>query len=78
MPAACQLPGSRGFLWLVDRDAGRGLTLTLWATQEAEQASAQAANDFRAGTSESTGVTMAGAGRYELAVVDLEHSLAEP
>jgi heme-degrading monooxygenase HmoA len=78
MPAARQLPGSRGFLWLVDRDVGRGLTLTLWATREAEQASAQAANQFRAGTSQSTGVTMSGAGRYEVAVVDLEPSLAQP
>lgn len=78
MQAARQLPGSRGFLWLVDRDAGRGLTLTLWATQEAEQASAQAANHLRVGTSQRTGVTLAGAGRYEVAVVNLEPSLAEP
>ena len=75
MPAARQLAGSQGFLWLVDRDHGRGLTLTLWATAEAEQASANAASQFRAGTSESTGVAMTSAERYEVAAVDLEASL---
>ena len=75
MPAARQLAGSQGFLWLVDRDFGRGVTLTLWATAAAEHASANAASQFRAGTSESTGVTMTSAERYEVAAVDLWASL---
>ena len=75
MPAARQLPGNQAFVWLVDREHGRGLTLTLWAGAEAEQASAQAANQFRTGTSQSTGVSMTGAERYEVAAVDLEPAL---
>ena len=75
MPAARQLPGNQAFVWLVDREHGRGLTLTLWADAEAEQASAQAANQFRTGTSQTTGVSMTGAERYEVAAVDLEPAL---
>ena len=75
MPAARQLPGNQAFIWLVDRKHGRGLTLTLWADAEAEQASAQAANQFRTGTSQTTGVSMTGAERYEVAAVDLESAL---
>jgi hypothetical protein len=53
------------------------LTLTLWAPAEAEQASTNAASQFRAGTIESTGVTMTSAERYEVAAIDLE-ALLEP
>ncbi len=75
MPAARQLPGNQAFVWLVDREHGRGLTLTLWADAEAEQASAQAANQFRTGTSQSPGVSMTGAERYEVTAVDFEPAL---
>jgi hypothetical protein len=75
MPAARRLPGNQAFVWLVDRQHGRGLTLTLWANAEAEQASAQAADQFRTGTNQSTGVRMTSAERYEVAAVDLEPRL---
>lgn len=75
MPAARQLHGNQAFVWLVDRAHGRGLTLTLWADAEAEQASDQAAKQFRTGTTQSTGVSMTGAERYEVAAVDLEPAL---
>ena len=72
MPAARKLPGNQAFVWLVDREHGRGLTITLWADAEAEQASALTANQFRIGTSQSTGVSMTSAERYDVAAVDLE------
>ena len=75
MPAARQLAGSQAFVWLVDREHGHGLTLTLWANAEAEQASEEAANRFRAGTSHSTGVQMTSTERYEVAAVDVEPAL---
>ena len=75
MPGARQLPGNQAFVWLVDREHGRGLTLTLWANEEAEQASVQAADQFRTGTSQSTGVRMTGAERYEVTAVDLAPAL---
>jgi len=75
MPAARQLPGNQAFVWLVDREHGHGLTLTLWADAEAEQASAQTADQFRTGTSQSTGVRMTSAERYEVAAVDLGPAL---
>ena len=75
MPAARQLPGNQAFVWLVDREHGRGLTLTLWENAEAEQASTQAADKFRTGTSQSTGVRMTSAERYEVAAVDVEPAL---
>jgi heme-degrading monooxygenase HmoA len=67
LPAAQQLPGFKGFYSLIDKEHGTALTLTLWENEEAERASAQAANRLRAGTVDSTGITMTGTGRYEVA-----------
>lgn len=54
-------------MFLVDRDAGRALTLTLWDSQEAALASDQAAERSRATTMAATGVELVERGRYEVA-----------
>ena len=68
LPAASRLPGFKGFYSLIDAESGRALTLTLWESEEAERASAEAANRIRAGTVGSTGIAMTSAERYEVAV----------
>jgi heme-degrading monooxygenase HmoA len=34
LPAARELPGFRGFYYLVDRDAAKALVISLWETEE--------------------------------------------
>ena len=34
LPAAHELPGFRGFYYLIDRDNGKALVISLWATEE--------------------------------------------
>ncbi len=50
----------------VDRDGGRALTLTLWASDEAARASDQTADKSRASTVAATGVELLERGRYEV------------
>jgi heme-degrading monooxygenase HmoA len=45
-PRIEQLPGAAGALFLLDRAAGRALTVTLWESEEARDAS----ETFRAGS----------------------------
>ena len=71
LPAARQLAGFRGFFSLVDADSGQALTLTLWESEEAERASAEAANRIRAGTVEATGIELTSAQRYRVEVHEL-------
>jgi heme-degrading monooxygenase HmoA len=68
MPAASALPGFQGFYSLVDPERGRAVTLTLWDSEEAVRRSDEAANRLRAQTSQSTGINMVGAERYQVAV----------
>ena len=34
LPAAHELPGFKGFYYLIDRDNGKALVISLWATEE--------------------------------------------
>jgi heme-degrading monooxygenase HmoA len=34
LPAAHELPGFKGFYYLIDRDNGKALVITLWETEE--------------------------------------------
>jgi heme-degrading monooxygenase HmoA len=57
----------RAFL-LVDRARGRAMTLTLWDTEDALQASAERAAHVRAEASETAGATIGSVDDYELAL----------
>jgi hypothetical protein len=66
-PTVAVLQGNAGALFLVDRDAGRALTLTLWETEDAALASDQVADRSRDSTVAATGVELLERGRYEVA-----------
>lgn len=72
MPAAKALPGFRGFFSLVDGEHGTAVTITLWESAEAAQSSDEAANRLRAQTTQSTGITMISAERYEVVAHSVE------
>jgi heme-degrading monooxygenase HmoA len=60
------LDGNAGAFFFVDRSGGRALTLTLWKTDDAARASDLAADESRARTTASTGVTLLERGQYEV------------
>jgi heme-degrading monooxygenase HmoA len=63
-PMVANLPGNAGAYFLVDRDAGRALTLTVWETEDAALASDANADQSRDRTVAATGVALDQRGRY--------------
>jgi heme-degrading monooxygenase HmoA len=69
LPQARQIPGFKGALSLVDRTTGRGLTITLWESEEALQTSEEAANQIRSdAVAAVTGGAVVSVDRYEVAI----------
>lgn len=69
LPQARQIPGFKGALSLVDRTTGKGLTITLWESEEALQTSDEAANQIRSdAVAAITGAEVASVDRYEVAI----------
>jgi len=64
-PAIRQDPGLTAVYWLVDREAGKGMIVTLWETREAMAASERARAARQAATSTATGAAVTTA-RYEV------------
>jgi heme-degrading monooxygenase HmoA len=60
------LPGNAGVVFLIDRDGGTALTLTLWDSQGAAEATDQFADQSRASTVAATGTELIAQGRYEV------------
>lgn len=60
------LPGNAGVVFLIDRDSGTALTLTLWDSQDAAEATDQFADQSRASTVAATGTELVAQGRYEV------------
>src|SRR5262245_26320570 len=57
-PSVQRDPGLTAAYWLVDREAGKGLIVTLWQSEEAMRASEQARARRQAATTASTGATV--------------------
>ncbi|HTI56838.1 MAG TPA: antibiotic biosynthesis monooxygenase [Verrucomicrobiae bacterium] len=64
-PAIRQDPGLTAVYWLVDREAGKGLIVTLWESREAMAASEQARAARQGATSTATGARVT-TDRYEV------------
>ena len=60
------LPGNAGVVFLIDRDTGTALTLTLWDTEQAAQATDRFAEQSRAATVAATGTELVARGSYEV------------
>jgi heme-degrading monooxygenase HmoA len=60
------LAGNQGVFFLIDREAGRALTLTLWRSEREARASDRAAEESRARTVAAAGVDLVERGRYEV------------
>jgi hypothetical protein len=65
-PMVTGLQGNAGAVFLIDREAGTAVTLTLWDSQDAALASDVTAERSRESTVAATGVELTGRGRYEV------------
>ena len=65
-PMVAGLPGNAGAYFFVDRVDGKALTLTLWESEEAAQASDVAADRSRESTMAATGIELRRRGRFEV------------
>jgi heme-degrading monooxygenase HmoA len=68
LPRTEQLDGFKGAYFLVDRQNGKSLTVTLWESEEAMRASEEAANDLRSEVADALDTQMVGVERYEVAL----------
>ena len=60
------LPGNAGVVFLIDRQGGTALTLTLWDIEQAAQATDRFAEQSRATTVAATGTELVARGSYEV------------
>ncbi len=65
-----ELDDAKGAYLLLDRRSGKALTITLWQTEEALQASEEAANKLRSDAAGSGGGTVQSVERYEVALFE--------
>ena len=64
-PSVRQDPALKTAYWLVDREGGKGLIITIWDSEEAMRASERSREQRQARTSASTGATVT-TDRYEV------------
>jgi len=64
-PAVQSQPGIHGALWLLDRENGRALTITLWESEAAMRASDEFAANAQSGTKQVSGARVT-TSRYEV------------
>jgi heme-degrading monooxygenase HmoA len=65
-PMVERLPGNAGAVFLLDREQGTGLTLTLWDSEDAALETDRSADASRDRTINATGVELLARGRYEV------------
>jgi heme-degrading monooxygenase HmoA len=72
LPKLMQLDGYKGAYFLVDRQNGKSLSVTLWGSEEAMSTSEEAANSLRTEVADALGTQMVGVERYEVAIAPQE------
>ncbi len=73
VPAVKEIDGCKGLLSLIDRQTGKGVTITLWDSEEALKASEEEANKLRAEAADKLGATATPTvERYEVAIYEVE------
>ena len=73
LPAVKEIDGFKGIFSLVDRQTGKGLTVTLWESEETLHASEEEANRLRKEAAGNLGATgEPTVERYEVALYEVE------
>lgn len=71
LPAARNIPGFSGILFLVDRRSGKAVSVTLWESERAMQDSEEEANRLRKESAEAAGEEITGVERYEVPMLEV-------
>ncbi|MGH2727697.1 MAG: antibiotic biosynthesis monooxygenase family protein [Actinomycetota bacterium] len=66
LPAAKKIPGFKGGYWLGDRASGKGITITLWESEEALKAGEDTAKQLRSEAAKKIGLKIGSIDRYEV------------
>jgi len=73
LPAVKQIEGFKGIVSFIDRQTGKGLTATLWESEEALRASEEEATRIRKEAADTLGATSEPmVERYEVAIYEVE------
>jgi heme-degrading monooxygenase HmoA len=68
LPEARRMEGFMGLIGLLDPATGKGMTISLWESEEAMRASEEAAQRLRAESSTAIGAKVLSVERYELVI----------
>lgn len=68
LPKVQKLGGFEGAYYLVDRDRGKAISITLWRSERAMQASEEETDRLRGESAQAAGATVEGVERYEVAI----------
>ena len=68
LPRVQQVDGFEGVYYLVDRESGNALTITLWESEEAMRGSEEEANRLRSESAEASSAMVENVERYEVAI----------
>ena len=68
LPKVKQVDGFEGVYYLVDRESGKALSMTLWESEQTMRASEEEANRLRTESAESASATVESVQRYEVAI----------
>lgn len=71
LPTVRDMTGFRGVLTLLDRTSGKGMSVTLWESEDAMRASEEAANQTRAQAAGIARQEVQGVERYEVTFSEL-------
>lgn len=75
LPAAREMDGFRGIVYLAERETGRSISVTLWESEAALQASEEAADRLRDRSAQAAGEEIRGVERFEIAYLELDGKL---
>jgi heme-degrading monooxygenase HmoA len=68
LPRIQQVDGFEGVFYLVDRQSGKALSMTLWESEEAMRASEEEGNRLRSESADAASATVEDVERYEVAI----------
>jgi heme-degrading monooxygenase HmoA len=71
LPYTRDVLGFRGYVVLLDREEGRALAMSFWASEEAWLAFEESARQFRGLVAESSGLQLGKLESYEVALLEL-------
>jgi hypothetical protein len=69
--AVDNMNANRGAIFLLDRETGKTMTITLWDSEEAMRASEEKGNQLRRDTAQTTSASIGNIERFEVASMEL-------